>query len=249
MVSPSAALAILPQGLRDPLIAEYSKISMNFSEHRWGPSELSGGLFSEIVYSILAGHAAGTYPAQPSKPSNFVGACRALENNNHVPRSFQILIPRLLPGLYEIRNNRGVGHVGGDVDPNPMDAAAVLAITSWVMAEFVRVFHGLDISTAQRLVDALVERPMPLVWAGDGTKRILDPSLNLRSQCLVLLASSADPVPLAALQNWLKYKNRAYLKKLICKLEDDRLVYVSGSDDAIRLLPPGTKAVSKILNP
>ena len=77
------------------------------------------------------------------RPSNFVEACRRLESNSGGPRSFKILIPRLLPLLYEIRNNRNVGHVGGDVDPNHMDATTVLAIVAWVMAELVRVTRPL----------------------------------------------------------------------------------------------------------
>ena len=131
----SSALSAIPSGLRTPLIAEYQSIVQNFLEHRWLPSELSGGRFSEIVYTILDGHAKSAYASSPKKPSNFKDACTKLESNSGVPRSFQILIPRLLPALYEIRNNRSVGHVGGDVDPNHMDSAAVLAMCNWVMCE------------------------------------------------------------------------------------------------------------------
>ncbi len=166
MITAATAFSALPAGLRDPLVAEYQTIVQNFMEHRWLPTELSGGRFSEIVYTILDGHAKGTYAAAPSKPGNFVLACRALENNGNVSRSFQILIPRLLPALYEIRNNRNVGHVGGDVDLNHMDAVAVLSMCNWIMGELLRVFHGLDIAEAQKVVDALAEMRAPAVWTG-----------------------------------------------------------------------------------
>jgi hypothetical protein len=94
------ALSVIPSGLRDPLIAEYRSIIQNYLEHRWSPSELSGGRFCEIVYSILNGYANNKFPNTPSKPSNFVAACRDLEKHSQVPRSFQILIPRALPALY-----------------------------------------------------------------------------------------------------------------------------------------------------
>jgi hypothetical protein len=139
----SQALAVIPQGLRDELIREYQSIVQSYAEHRWLPLELSGGKFCEIVYSILQGHATGTYPLRATKPPNFPEACRKLEANKHVPRSFQILIPRILPALYEVRNNRGVGHVGGDVDPNHMDATLVVSICNWIMAELIRVLHQL----------------------------------------------------------------------------------------------------------
>ena len=62
------ALAAIPDGLRDPLIAEYQSIVLHYAEHRWTPSELSGGKFCEIVFTILDGHAKGSFPASPSKP-------------------------------------------------------------------------------------------------------------------------------------------------------------------------------------
>jgi len=90
MTSPASALNAIPAGLRGPLIAEYRSITRNYAEHRWKPSELAGGIFCEIVYTILDGYAFGAYAAAPSKPKNFPAACRQLESNTHVPHSFQI---------------------------------------------------------------------------------------------------------------------------------------------------------------
>ena len=92
-------LSSIPAGLKNPLITEYNSIIQHYLERRWTGSELSGGKFCEIVFSILDGHAKGTYVSAPFKPSNFVDACKKLENNSHVARSFQILIPRMLPSL------------------------------------------------------------------------------------------------------------------------------------------------------
>jgi hypothetical protein len=61
-----------------PLLAEFSQIVSNFMERRWTSTELSGGRFCEIVYTILDGHARGSYSASPIKPANFVDACRRL---------------------------------------------------------------------------------------------------------------------------------------------------------------------------
>ncbi len=99
MIVASKALSAIPAGLRDPLLDEYRTIVQNFLEQRWLPSELSGGRLSEIVYTILDGHAKKSYAAVPSKPSNFPDACRKLESNTlpHVPHSFQILIPQRCP--------------------------------------------------------------------------------------------------------------------------------------------------------
>ena len=114
----SDAFTSLPPNLSKALLREYSSITDNFRAHRWGAAELSGGKFCEIVFTVLNGYPTKTYPLSPQKPKDFVSACRKLESNTGVPRSFQILIPRILPALYEIRNNRGVGHAGRNAISN-----------------------------------------------------------------------------------------------------------------------------------
>lgn len=247
MTTPAQALSAIPSGLRNPLLAEYNEIVRNFSERRWTPAELSGGKFCEIVYTILEGHAAGLYPRRPAKPRNFVQACRRLEQNATVPRSFQILIPRLLPALYEIRNNRGVGHTGGDVDPNHMDATAVLAMTSWVMAELVRVFHDISVDEAQQIVDSLAERRIPLVWASGQMRRVLKPQLSLQDQIMVLIASAPGAVVTDDLFVWTGYDNRGYFNRLLRKLHSQRFVERSANGETLELLPPGADYANQVI--
>lgn len=241
------ALTAIPDGLREPLLREYQSIVENFAERRWSPSELSGGKFCEIVYTILDGHAKGSYSTRPSKPPDFIGACKKLEHNTHVPRSFQILIPRLLPALFEVRNNRGVGHAGGDVDPNHMDATFVLTNCNWVMAELVRVYHGLATSAAQELVDTLVERRIPLIWEGEDVRRVLDPTMKLKAQILVLLATSSRKVATIDLIEWTGYENRSYFLKLLREMHSERLIELSKDEASTVILPPGSKEAAEIV--
>jgi hypothetical protein len=63
MLDRSRVFQSLPSGLRTPLAEEYNSIVQNFSEQRWTPAELSGGKFCEIVYTILDGHAKGSFPS------------------------------------------------------------------------------------------------------------------------------------------------------------------------------------------
>jgi hypothetical protein len=63
----------------------------------------------------------------------------------------------VLVALYQIRNNRGVGDVGGDVDANQMDASYVLHSVHWVMAELVRILHQTDVKTTFDTVGVPIE--------------------------------------------------------------------------------------------
>lgn len=245
MTSPSSVFKAIPAALRTPLIEEHRRIVQSFMERKWLPSELSGGRFCEIVYTILDGHAKGSYPNKLTKPPNFVQACRNLENNVNVPRSFQILIPRMLPALYEIRNNRGVGHVGGDVDPNYMDASAVVSMADWILAEFARVFHGLSIADAQMFVNSMVERRIPLIWTNGDVKRVLKVDLPLKDQVLLLIASCPNGSDTNDLFKWVEYKNRAYFNRLLRQLHKERLAELDENASYISLLPPGAKYVDE----
>jgi hypothetical protein len=244
----STLLSAIPSGLRDPLISEYNSIVQNFLEHRWTPTELSGGKFCEIVYTILDGRAKSAYLPAPTKPSNFVDSCRRLENNSGEPRSFQILIPRLLPALYEIRNNRNVGHVGGDVDPNQMDSIAVTQISGWVMGELVRVYHNVSTREAQKAVNFLTERKIPLVWQTlDGVKRILNPKLPIPDQLIILMGTSSGKLNTEELTKWLDYSNQAYIKRLFKKLHSERKIEYNETDGTVELLPPGVQKLEGLI--
>jgi len=244
----NSTLANIPDGLRVPLVTEYNSILQHYLERRWTASELSGGKFCEIVFTILDGYAKGAYESNPSKPSNFVDACKKLENNSTVPRSFQILIPRMLPSLYEIRNNRNVGHVGGDVDPNLMDAQAVVSMCSWVMGELVRVLHNIPVGQAQSMVDEISSRKIPLVWNIGDIKRVLKPSVSLKDQILLLIGVDSTQTNVDDLYRWIEYKNKAYFIKTLRGLHQSRLIELSSDEKFAIILPPGSMHIENFVS-
>lgn len=189
-LDPSKALGHLGGGLRKELVAEFAKITRNYREGRWEAAELNGGRLCEIVYTILKAHLDGVpYPDKATKPQRFDQACKALESadKTRYSDSARITIPRVLVGLYNLRNRRGVGHVGGEVSANHMDATLVLHISQWVMAELVRLFHDLDVTDATAVVDGLVDRSVPVLWQVGDVTRVLQPGLSLEDQTLLLL--------------------------------------------------------------
>jgi hypothetical protein len=249
MIDSKSLLAGLPEGLRDPLIASYREIISNYAEHRWEPAELNGGKLSEVVYTIIEGAISGSFAAKPSKPPNMIKACRALEEKPAVSsrvgdRSFRILIPRVITALYEIRNNRNVGHVGGEVDPNHMDATAVLSMSSWVVAELVRIFHSVSTKVAQDSVDALIERKIPLIWEFEGVHRVLDPKMSAKDQTLLLLHQKISWVDEKDLVSWVEYSTLTMFRTRVLEpLHGDRLIEYDRKTRRARISPKGSKDV------
>ena len=124
------------------------------------------------------------YAAKPKKPKSMEKACQDLAKApTTLPRTVRLTMPRMIVALYEIRNDRGVGHTGGDVDPNRMDASMVLAGAEWlVLTELVRLHHNVDTATATQVVDSLVERIVPGIWTNGTVRRVLPRGLTRKQE-------------------------------------------------------------------
>lgn len=246
----ATALGQLPVGLRTELLAEFAKITQNYRERRWEAQNLDGGRLSEVAYSIIDGYTSGgNYTARASKPRSFEAACKALENRTNYLDSARITIPRVLIALYDIRNRRGVGHVGGDVNANHMDAEFVLAAAKWIVAELVRLFHSVDVTTAADVVDALVDRTLPIIWEVDGVKRVLDTARPLKDQTLLLLYSDPSPTEEKDLATYLEQDRLANYRRVLDGLHKNRMVEWNKTTGLVTLAPPGRQDVEdRLLN-
>jgi len=245
-LEPKTLLRDIPKGLRDPLFAAFQSIEKHYREMRWEPSELNGGKLCEVVYSILKGHVDSRFPFKPSKPKNMVDACKNLEQANGAifSRSVRIEIPRMLIALYEIRNNRGVGHVGGDVDPNHMDAVVVVNMAKWIFAELIRLFHGVTTEEASKAVDCIIEREIPLVWEVGEVKRILNPSLAMKDKMLALLYTCVGPVKESDLVAWTEHSNSAVFRRdVLKKAHKAKLIEYDQKKKEVQLSPLGEQYV------
>jgi hypothetical protein len=251
-LAPEDAFSILPSTLRDDLLAAFNDIVQNYREHRWEPSALNGGKLCEAVFTVVKGYLdGGSYPARAKKPRQFPQACWELEKKYaHVPdsRSPRILIPRMMIGLYDIRNNRGVGHAGADVDPNHMDATVVLYTAKWLMAELVRLLHTLHIDEATAIVDGLIEREVAWVWTHDDRKRVLRTGMTWKQQTLVLMLTEAGDVAEADLFRWLEHPGMPSFRKDVLKpLHKARQIDYDTDKRTVRLLPPGVTAAEALV--
>jgi hypothetical protein len=243
----AALLGLIPDTLRDELIDTYTQIENNFRERRWEPSELNGRKLCEVVYSILKGYIEGAFPSHSYKPSNMLDACRTLEKSPAAfSRSLRIQIPRMMVALYEVRNNRGVGHVGGDVDPNEMDANCVLQLSKWIVCELVRVFHSTTTEKAEAAVSALTERELSLIWVVDGVSRVLDTKLSMSDKTLVLLYAAADGRSESDLLRSVEHSNASiYRRDILRKLHKRRHAEFNENTGVVKISPLGSSYVEQ----
>jgi len=240
------ALGSVPIGLRAPLIEQFDEMLSDYRSGRWESVGLKAGKICEIIYSIISGYISGQYPAGPSKPKNMVAACQALEKSPGaaLSRSVRIQIPRLLIAIYELRNNRAIGHVGGEVDPNHMDAELFLRSCKWLLAELIRVFDASNVAEAAALVEGVTERVIPLVWEQDGIKKVLNPKMSAKDKALVLSYATPGGSSAKDLASWVGYGNLSRFRNdVISALHKEALVHYDKESDQITISPTGIRKV------
>lgn len=236
----------IPVELRRELLSAYGQILKNFRERRWEPAELNGGKLCEVIYTILRGYVDGKYPKKATKPKNMFDACRDLEQAPAIsfPRSVRIQLPRMLIALYEIRNNRGVGHVGGDVDPNHMDATCVLEMSKWVLSEMVRIFHKVPTEKAAAAVEQIIERTIPIVWKVGGKLRILEPKMSMKEKTLIILYHRMGSVAEDDLVEWVEHSNTSVFRRDVLRpAHKQKLLEYDPSTRTVQISPRGIEYV------
>lgn len=236
----------IPKDIRRELLAEFQGVVGGFSEGRWRSSALDAGRFCEVCYTVLLGMIHGTYAEKSSKPNDFRGSCRKLENEITLPKSFRFILLPILIGLYEIRNTRNVGHVDKDIDPSFMDGSLVVAQVRWVLAELVRHFHSLPSATAQGVVDALSQYSSPVVWSDTAVRRVLRTDLALDLKLLLLLSAAGGSATRTELFDWLDEGSKRTFDRRVASLHDARQVEAKAFGSTIRMLPPGNARLLEI---
>jgi hypothetical protein len=241
------ALNTIPVGLRDPLIEEFEQALDEYRAADWEKVGLKAGKFCEIAYCICAGHATGAYATSPSKPSNFPQACRDLEQHNGTKgRSLCMQVPKVLVALYELRNNRAIGHVSAEIGPNHMDAEFFLRGMKWVMSEFVRNYSQLPLADSHAVVEAVTARTFHIVWSSGNVRRVLEPAKTSGEKVLILLYAESKPVAVSQLQAWVEYRNGTDFKRKVLKnLHKKALVHFDEKASTVQILPTGQAYVEK----
>lgn len=235
------ALRAIPAALRDPLIEEFKQALDEYRASDWEKIGLKAGKFCEVAYCICMGHATGTFPPSVSKPKNFPEACRQLEQYNSAKgRSLCIGVPKVLVALYELRNNRNIGHISAEVSPNHMDAEFFLRGMKWVMAEFVRNFSQFPLNDSHAVIEAVTARTFHMVWANGDIRRVLEPAKTAGERVLILLYAEGKPVPIAQLQTWVEYKNGTdFRRKVLKDLHKKALIHFDEVNALAQILPTG----------
>ena len=207
----------------EELLAAYQEAKHNFLLGGLRLSAVEGGRFCEAAFRLLEQITTG----------KFTGLNRTLDTERlitqlaNIPKgthsdSVRIHIPRALRVVYDIRNSRDAAHLADGIDPNLQDATLVISVLDWVLAEFVRIYHGVPASDAQHIVEGLVARKVPAIQDFDGFLKVLKPELKASEYVLLILYERGGAGALyKELEEWVRPAMRANLRTTLNRMVND----------------------------
>jgi hypothetical protein len=188
-------IAGIPTALSTKLVEEYLDIKKHFTMNDWGPGQLKGGRFAEVmlrIYQHLLGEPVTPFGTDivPREKTRVLNTTESTGTIDVHVRQKTVPLVRL---LLDFRNNRDVAHLGG-FDANSMDALFVMTSATWMVCELVRVYGGYVMHEAQKIVDALSVKEYPVIMERDGEIFITRHDLKAKQEVLVLLTKNASAI-------------------------------------------------------
>ncbi len=186
-------IAGIPPGLSAKLVEEYLDIKKHFATDDWGPGQLKGGRFAEVMLRIYQHLLRG--PVTPfgtdvvaREKMRILNTVESTATIDAHVRQKTVPLVRL---LLDFRNNRDVAHLGS-FDANSMDALFVMTTATWMVCELVRVYGGYAMREAQKIVKALSVKEYPVIMEREGELFVTRHDLSAKQEVLVLLTKNTS---------------------------------------------------------
>ncbi|GAA2236630.1 hypothetical protein N1031_10970 [Herbiconiux moechotypicola] len=235
----------VPEELAGEALGAFVGAKRRFHLGDFRPNAVEGGRFSEAVLRILEWQTTGTYTplSDPKfKADAVITRLGQLSAGSH-PESVRLHLPRAVRVVYDIRNKRNAAHLSDGIDPSMQDASIVVATLDWILAELVRLNHTVSATEAQRVIEALVRREVPMIQEFNGRPRILK-TLSHADHLLVLLYWWGDrPIARSILNSWLPANMRKNSTRVLRTLHDGYLITLS--DDEAHITQLGLRSVEE----
>jgi hypothetical protein len=233
----------VPRVLADELMEAYLEAKRKFYLGDLRPSAVEGGRFSEAAFRILQWATDGGKYTAVGKTLPTVDDLLKKFINSQGPDSVRKHIPRALQVIYMIRNTRDAAHLADGIDPNLQDASLVVGVMNWALAEFVRLYHAVTANDAQRIIEQIVVREVPVTQTVRGFPRVLR-DLRAGEHCLVLLyGAGSQGIAYSDLLQWVRPKMKTNLRRTLDSLISEDLIHRDG--ETYLILRPGEKYVEE----
>jgi len=235
----------IPLELVNDLISSFERILTEYRKGRWEETLWKAGKFAENTFRILAFLLAGKIEKEAP---NFREIKEKLEKvpSKKLPESIRILIPRITSALiYDPRSKKSAVHVK-EINPDYMDANLVISACSWILAEFVRLFHTSESSKIIKIINELMQRKVPFIEVHEGKMFITKP-IDCKNEILLLLLNAPRGLNRKEIGGTLsRYYTQARITQSLQELENQRYILKINSNYV--LSGTGEEQISNVLS-
>lgn len=173
--------------LANQLLDEFVSMERRFIQRDWGPAELDGGQFCEVLARILYHMDSGNLNQSKALDDSL----KYIENegNTHVvvPRSDALHLGRVLRTIYKFRSQRGAVHISPHYTPNHMDSRFLIESVRWCMNETLRLFWQGNREMVAKAIRELLQFDVPSIGKFEDILLVQRTDLNPEEEVLVLL--------------------------------------------------------------
>ena len=174
----------------DAAMKHFGRMVQDYQQSEWEDANAKAGKFVEAVLKALVTEAGETPASGKAFKAGII--LDTIDRKTALPDSLRLTIPRACRFVYEIASNRGARHDADEVEANEMDAKAVMALCSWILAEMVSYSQrGMDLDEAKAAVDGLMRRRYPFMEEIDG--RIYWDIVNSAREAALLILYGVYP--------------------------------------------------------
>jgi hypothetical protein len=215
------------------LISSYEKLQAKFRKGDLDGCLGEAGKFVEHTLRALEHIRTGAAPPEIKSAQQTI---KEIEKDMGLPEALRILVPRIAHAMiYDIRSKRGGMHVK-EIDPRHIDAALATQAASWVLAEFVRLYHDDDEQAIARIMHDLMVGHVPFI------EQFGDESVVTRD----VTKADARGIDRGALGRASKYAP-ATVTKTLQRMDKLRLVHRTRDGGLFHITAPGEQELAKFL--
>jgi len=208
----------IDESLVKMLIECYKNIKQAYFLEEFEKCQLNCGKFVEIMSRILEFINNGCYTPL-NKSINLDKLINQLESNSKLYDSIRFHIPKILRTIYDIRNRRGVAHIG-EFNPNSMDSNYVVSACDWILSELIRIYYTDDLINIENIIKSINEKNIPIIEEFGNDLLVLEPKFSVATKILLILYHKYPNVVLIEdLKNWIKTCSKSYITTVLIQLE------------------------------
>jgi hypothetical protein len=238
----TTVLTSLQRGLEptvaNDIIEAHDKLLGEFRKGDVEAALNASGKFVEHVLRAIEHLRTGSLPTEIKSVSSTI---KAIENDGKLPESLRVLMPRIASAMiFDVRSKRGAAHVK-EISPRHIDASLATHAASWIVAEFVRLYHVADEAAVAEAMAALMQGHLALIEKFEDEMVVTTPMHPEAEVLLMVSASEPDGIDRKGLGMCVK-QSAVAVTRAVQKLEDARKIHKTKSG-AFRITGPGEQAL------